>query len=133
MGSRLGRLLWNDETDLTVETLCAWEWAAYKQCLDRAAAALDPAWDGRGCHHVLSELDEEVVALACAAFHAGVEAGAAYEHAPNSVPVSEKVCRCNGHGFDWRKAGKPRCRECGGSGVISVLEPLSGFQPPTPN
>jgi hypothetical protein len=83
---------------------------------------------------VLADLDEVVVALACAAFDAGVEAGAAYEHAPNSVPVSEKVCcRCMGHGYEWRNVDKPRCRECGGSGVVSMLEPLSGFPPPTPN
>jgi hypothetical protein len=43
MRSRLGKLLCEWETDLNVENQCPWEWAAFKQSLDRAAVALDPA------------------------------------------------------------------------------------------
>jgi hypothetical protein len=114
-----------ESDEINLEDVCASEWAAYKQALD-TVIDLDPdrlCMGGAG--HSVSLLDDPVVRLFCAGWHAGVRAAqAASAGSGFAVPIVS-CPRCYGHGRLWngrsvRRVGAQRtvCPLCGGTDTV---------------
>lgn len=106
------------------------EMAAYKQTYNAALDALGVRVAGLPFDHPIVKLDEAALGLWCAAWMAGVRAGAASEHLRLALVTPRRTCRrCHGNGRLW--GGTPwrhhddgtnaeTCSDCGGAGTVAT-------------
>jgi hypothetical protein len=114
-----------ESDDVNLQDICATEWAAYKQALDSVIDLDAAGFIADNCWHPVARLDEAVVALLYASWHAGVRAAqAASTGSGFAVPLTS-CPRCGGQGHLWDEqwirvvGAKPAtCWGCDGRGVV---------------
>ncbi len=116
-----------ESDEINLEDVCASEWAAYKQALG-TVIDLDPdRLSMGGAGHSVSLLEDAVVVLFCASWHAGVRAAqAASAGSGFAVPVTS-CPGCYGHGRLWNgrsvrrpNADETTCPACCDHGAVGV-------------